>query len=185
MAEGPKLDKIKLTDMWRRDGRHDEVVAYRTRVRHRLKKEGKLRAEALERSWEAARDAFPPIRPPPEDAKTKGKGAAASQLPKSWSKLPASAPFGVEVEWVHQNRVLVVEERSAGKSVLHWDRAQKSAPSYGAVNLMEYAATNRKGFMDILQRVNPGDAGEEQNVRREKRSINDIEALLDQMAELS
>jgi len=79
---------------------------------------------------------------------------------------------------VHQNRVLVVEDRPGGKSLLHWERARKAAPSYGAVNLMEFAATNRKGFVDILQRVKPGDGGEEESIRREKTSIEEIRKIL-------
>lgn len=107
----------------------------------------------------------------------------ATSLPAAWGQLADSATFVAEVEWVHQNRALVVEERPSGNARLKWDRARRPAPSYGAVNLMEYAATNRKGFMDILQKVKPSDVGEDANIRRERRSIAEIEELLERSRE--
>jgi len=84
------------------------------------------------------------------------------------------------VDWVHQNRALVVEERPSGPSRLHWIRARSPAPSYGAVNLMEFAAINRKGFMDLLVRVKPGGGEKEgsSDDNREEMQIADVERIL-------
>ncbi|MCE5269506.1 MAG: hypothetical protein LLG00_16640 [Planctomycetaceae bacterium] len=195
--------KIQLTDRLRREGRWTGDAEDRKNEMIRIFREAGLqKAEASEEAWRRLAEEYPPLPPKPKpdpepepDAESDGSHTAAaasvdegeavaiSPLPEAWGELPESAPFEAEVEWVHQNRVLVVEELAGKRSKLHWHRARKPAPSYGAVNLMEYAATNRKGFMDILQKVKPAAAGDEENVRRERRSIAEIEDLLEKMAE--
>lgn len=182
--------KIELTERLRREGRWAEASKRKDEMVKLLRAEGMKRTEATEEAWRRLAVEYPPLpstlEPEPGDDKDDSEGVAvvlagSSALPDAWGELHETALFDAEVEWVHQNRVLVVEERAAGKSLLHWERARKPAPSYGAVNLMEYAATNRKGFMDILQKVKPGDSGDAENVRREKMSIAEIQQVLGEL----
>ena len=202
--ETPGLDKAALMHRWKREGRWEEVNRYRVGVRRVQKAAGAPKREAADRAWAEAAVVFPVItdpeaaaffisgeepvkKPAKKSVKKRADRAVAGTvgiLPSHWGKLAETAGFDVEVEWVHQNRVLVVEERSGGKSVLHWYRARSAAPSYGAVSLMEYASTNRKGFMDILQRTKPKGEGDEEGVGREKRSLGEIRSLLVEMAEV-
>jgi hypothetical protein len=184
--------KIETTVRLQRDGRWPEASKWKDAKIKELRTQGMSRAEAQEEAWRLLAIEYPhlPSAAEPEHSDDVGdvEGKAAmllgsSPLPAAWGELPDSAPFDAEVEWVHQNRVLVVEERSSGKSLLHWERARKPAPSYGAVNLMEFAATNRKGFMDILQRVKPGSSGEDQQIVREKQSVADIRKMIQERME--
>jgi hypothetical protein len=47
-----------------------------------------------------------------------------------------------EVEWVHQNYVVVVRTRTNGATVVRWEKAREKPPSMGAVRHMERAAAN-------------------------------------------
>ena len=182
--------KIELTERLRRDGRWSEASKRKDEIVQQLRAEGMTRNAAGEEAWRRTGDEFPPllstadpkVEPERLDAAEEQRVVGPTVLPVAWGELPDSAGFAAEVEWVHQNRVLVVEDRPAGKSILHWDRARKPAPSYGAVNLMEYAATNLKGFMDILQKVVKlnGDS-DSANVRKEKMKTDDIKALLESL----
>jgi hypothetical protein len=183
--------RIELTDRLRREGRWPEASKRKDEMVKLLRAEGMKRTEAAEEAWRRLAAEYPPLphttelEPEPDDDEELAVCVVGPNvLPSAWGDLPESASFEVEVEWVHQNRVLVVEERTGGASRLHWEHARKPAPSYGAVNLMEFAATNRKGFMDILQRVKPAtDTGEEENIKRERRSLAEIRGLLERMQE--
>ena len=181
--------KIELTERLRREGRWAEASKLKDEAIKEAKKAGMKSDEASSgRGWEAMEKGIRRCRLQQSRntammrQKRRQRGVLSVPLRcRSPGRLPDSAPLDVEVEWVHQNRVLAVEERASGKSLLHWERARKPAPGYGAVNLMEFAATNRKGFMDILQRVKPGENGDEENVRREKKSIAEIRGILEQL----
>jgi len=195
--------KIEFINRVRREKRWPEVNAFLDSTivdeTKKLKDAGLKanRSKVADESWKRTMAAFPPLRPGAKSTPSvvevaspvSGESAEGtspgdvelSPLPAAWGELAETAPFDVEVEWVHQNRVLVVEERDSAKSLLHWERARKPAPSYGAVNLMEFAATNRKGFMDIVKSVKPGSGSDEENVRREKTSIEEIRKILEEL----
>jgi hypothetical protein len=105
------------------------------------------------------------------------------EVPFMWGEIPASAPFEKEVEWVYQNRVLVIDERGGGKVVFRLDRATTPAPSNGALGMLEYSATNLKGFMDLVAKAKFNAVEEEDTefVKREKKSIAEISRILDMM----
>jgi hypothetical protein len=199
---------------WRLEGREREVQAFRDKLESELRASGLTLVQASKRAFRKALTAFPapegePARAPASPPRPRGRPRVRPSqraplpvpdpteawdnweeaitehgFPDTWGSLPDSAALDVEVEWVHQNRVLVVEDRPGKPSLFHWERAQKPPPSYGAVNLMEFAANNRKGFMDILQRVKPGMDGEENMVRREKVKVEEIRRVLEQMREV-
>ena len=178
---------------WKQEGRDKEVSAFRNKAEADLRVAGLSVGKAKSQAFSMAVAAFPPLAQP-DAAPAAGDTAepwgdwedaiAQAGLPEAWGALPDSAPLDAEVEWVHQNRVLVVEDRPGKRPEFHWDRARTAAPSYGAVNLMEFAATNRKGFMDILQRVKPGMGGDEEDVRREKTKVEEIRRVLEELLEL-
>ncbi|MBN2579525.1 MAG: hypothetical protein JXB10_11080 [Pirellulales bacterium] len=185
--------KIELTERLRREGRWAEASKFKDTALKEFRSKGMKKAEASEEAWSAMEKAYPPLPTPVEPehrndvSDAEGRTAVlvgSSPLPASWGEIPESAPFDAEVEWVHQNRILVVEERPSGKPMLHWERAQSPAPSHGARGLMEFAATNRKGFMDILQRVKPGGSGDEvEIVKRAKRGVEEIRRMISERME--
>ena len=107
------------------------------------------------------------------------------RLPKKWGVLPSTAKLEEEVEWVHQNRVLVIGTTRAGLVRLDWHLASCKPPSNGAVGLMQDAASNPLRFGDLLQKVKRGEVDEEgvDRVRGEKQSVVEIERILCQMLE--
>jgi hypothetical protein len=176
MSESSKTETMERL---RSDGRWSEASLWKDAKVKELRESGMKRTDATEEAWRLLEIEYPPLAIEP--AGVTGRVVGTTALPIGWGDLSESAPFATEVEWVHQNRVLVVEEKAAGRCVLHWERARQPAPSYGAVNLMEFAATNRKGFMDILQRVKPEGSGDEENVKRERKTLAEIEDLLGRM----
>ena len=56
--------KAQMTDRWRREGREEEVAAFREQVRLECKKRGLKRQEANEAAWAEAARNFPPLDPP-------------------------------------------------------------------------------------------------------------------------
>ena len=188
---------------WKREGRQRSVAADRKRWFEEFFADGMTKTKAEDKAFDFALEKYPPLPPPPaskrpqrppiEESPVESPPAAAwgnweheisgSDVPESWGNLPESAPFDAEVEWVHQNMVLVIEDRGTKVPLFHWDRAQRAAPSHGARNLMHFAATNRAGFMNMLQRVKPGAGGEEDIVRREKVKIGEIERILEELRE--
>jgi hypothetical protein len=167
-----------LTERLRREGRYNEAFRQKDEIIRELRDGGMKRKEAGDEAWRRMAAEFPPLAAraapestaPPTTANPSAPLAESSSttpvpastgvagdtpIPVAWGTIPDTAPLGVEVEWAHQNRSLVVEDRPGGQFRLRWDRARSPAPSYGAISLMEFAATNRKGFMDLVVRVKP------------------------------
>lgn len=110
-------------------------------------------------------------------------------MPPEWGELPASAKFEVEVEWVYGNYSLIVEHRSNGNRI-KLARAKSPAPSMAAIGLLEWVAestTNRAAFYkDLVPKAKKVDADDDiEVIRRERKSIGEIEAILAKMEEAS
>jgi hypothetical protein len=99
--------------------------------------------------------------------------------------LPATAKWEDEVEWVHQNRVLVVGRTAAGLVRLDWNLAMSPAPSMGAVGLMQDAAMNPQWFSrDILPKAKGRGSEEEvKELREERLRAEEIERVLASLEE--
>jgi len=112
-----------------------------------------------------------------------GEMAIPVVIPRSWGELPQRAAYKDEVEWVHQNAIYVIEDRPGRQNRLQLTKAREKAPSAGAVRLMQLAARQPKAFDDLVAKVNLGGAeGEgEEEARRERKSIMEIEGLLERM----
>ncbi len=103
-------------------------------------------------------------------------------IPSDWGELPGTAKRTDEVEWVHQNWFLCREERPSGvRMVLR--KAQSPAPSHGAIGLLKVAIMNPQKFEAEVYGREMKAAGEEDEdqIRRERKSIAEIERILDQM----
>jgi len=83
-------------------------------------------------------------------------GRRPMKTPKWWGEIPLTSKLSDDVEWVRQNRVLVVEERADGPALLWLGRSATAAPSFAALDLLELSTTNRKGFHDLAARVAMG-----------------------------
>ena len=149
--------KIELTERLRREGGWAEASKFKDTAYQGVPSKGMKKAKAAEAAWEAMADAFPPCpptEPPPTDDDpgrcVSGCLTGSSTIPDTWGEIPDSAPLEAQVDWVHQNRVLVVEDRPSRSPQLRWERARRPAPSFGAVNLMEFAATSNTWLCYVL-----------------------------------
>lgn len=121
----------------------------------------------------------------PQAEPAKRERATFVYIPPSWGELPEKAKFDDEVEWVYQNYALACEQRPSGNT-MRLSRCRTPAPSMGAVGLLEWAIDNRTSFFkDVLPRVKRGMEEEEADaIRAERKSIEEIERILDRMMEV-
>jgi hypothetical protein len=107
------------------------------------------------------------------------------RIPESWGKLPDTAKWIDEVEWVHQQRILVIGTTKSGDIRLDWHQATLPAPSKGAMALMKSVAENPQWFdKDILPKAKRVGEAVEENVEQVKKSVAaeaEIEEILVQM----
>ena len=106
-------------------------------------------------------------------------------LPQHWGDLPDKAKFEDEIDWVYQNYVFATERKSTG-CTMRLSRCRTPAPSMGAVALLEWAIENRTAFFkDVLPKAKKGVEDEDADtIRTERKSIAEIERILDQMLEV-
>jgi hypothetical protein len=123
--------------------------------------------------------------PTPEEMVKAAKGSH-KKLPKSWGSIPATARFEAEVDWVYANYTLIVEERASGKNRLYLNRALSPAPSRAAIGLAEWAKDNRKAVYEqmVIKTKKGFEGGDEEKVRAEKKSIEEIRSILTRMIEV-
>jgi hypothetical protein len=179
-----KESKMALTDRLRKEGRWEEASLFKDEVikKLRLEKTYKTKFEAAEDAWEQMEAKYPPL---PETEIAKEEKATVSISPIPWQDLPTKAEFSKEVEWVHQQFVLIVEETPRGRKIL-WDNASEPPPSTGACSMALWAADNRTAFYkDILPKAmtsaTPG-GDEDGLVREEKKSIAEVQRIIEKMS---
>ena len=136
----------------------------------------KRRLEKLKQRVEEA--GFPVFEPPKPDVAINEPNI---RIPRAWGELNESAKFEDEVEWVHQNRILVIGYTKGGILRLDWHLASTPAPSRGAMAMLQSAANNPQWFdRDILPKVKRG-VNDSDTVLTEKKTILEIEMVLERM----
>lgn len=112
-----------------------------------------------------------------------GQIQGLGDVPNNWPDLPSNASLAAEVGWVQANRLRIVEERPGGATRVRLDKALSVAPSWSALGWLETSIRSYAKFVDVAAKVSGG--GNEDNessiVRRERRSIDEVRALLDEM----
>ena len=180
---------------WRREGRDIVAHAFRGRVRDECRTKGMSRRDAHDHAWVATIAAFPPegqpateVPMPDEPAKAEaadgngnGQGQGIGDLPAGWPTLPSNASLPVEIGWVQSNRLVVVEEQPGGATRVHLDRAHEPAPSRGALGWLDISIRNHAKYVDVVARVLQTVQDEQEHTRRERTTMDDMEALLLEM----
>ena len=176
--------KIELTERLRREGRWAEAAKFKETARADFRAKGAKRAEAVEAAWEAMAEAYPAL---PE-----AEAAAASisvrvqglgDIPESWGELPSNTALQAELSWCQANRLRVVEESASGATVVHLDRAHEPAPSRAALGWLETSVRAYSKYVDIVAKSSKDEVDEQENIRRERMAIEEIDELLRQMRE--
>ena len=104
-----------------------------------------------------------------------------SDLPGDWPTLPANAALAAEVGWVQANRLRIVEERPGGATLVKLGLALSPAPSWAALGWLETSIRSYAKFVDVAAKVSGGAEDEGAVMRRERRSIEEVRAILAEM----
>jgi hypothetical protein len=177
--------KIELTERLRREGRWEEASRFKDETFKKLRSEGMTKADAKEESWRRMAAKYPPLDSIDESV-TEAPNATIGE------PLPAQEPRGTEhdididalLDRIGDGRssdlvrdTLWVYENLANRRIKASD-----APSCGAWALLEWARQYRNRFFEqVLPKAMLNKPPEnEENIRKEKKSIAEIEDILKQ-----
>jgi hypothetical protein len=179
--------KIELTERLRRENRWDEAANFKETARADLRAKGMKRAEAAEAAWGAMAEAYPPL--PVAEATAEpvsndgGRVRGLGDIPADWGTLPANASLQAEIGWVQSNRLVVVEERPSGATVVHLNRAHEPAPSRAALGWLETSIRSYAKYVDVAARATATAQDEQEQAEHERLAIEEIRELLAEMHE--
>jgi len=118
----------------------------------------------------------PAAQEPPPAAAADGL-AGLSELPDTWPPLPANAALAVEVAWVQASRLRVVHG-----GAVDLGRALGPAPSHAALAWLETSVLFPAKWADVCVRATQDQQDDQQDVRRERVALAEIQALLAEVA---
>jgi hypothetical protein len=105
-----------------------------------------------------------------------------AEIPEGWPTLPANASLGSELGWVQANRLRIVEERPGRATSVKLGQALSPAPSWAALGWLETSVRSYAKFVDVAAKAaSGGDDDEGAVLRRERKSVDEVRALLDEM----
>lgn len=182
--------RAQATNRWILEGRKLEVETFRDEVRKSCQKRGMSKYDSNEHAWTAALEAFPPpgvtpqVAPSPVDppAAAEPEVAGVYLVPSEWPPLGDNASLQAELGWVQSQRLAIVETRG-NSTIVHLQRASCPAPSKAALAWLETSIRSYAKYLDVVSRVLVGAQDEQDNVRRERMRLADIDALLAEMCD--
>lgn len=204
--------KGRVRDRLIKKGVYDEARKLMEQIRVEMRKVGVEGPEAVIAAWkEAIRRWLPDeegleletspggdgFQPPLRDVPKKGsrnidipltekdapKAGIYTAIPKSWGKLPDTARWEDEVEWVHQQLVYCLQRRSDANRISLL-RATKPAPSAGAVSLMLTAAQDPRKFEnETVPKAKKVFVDDSETMKRERKRTEEIHRILKRMEE--
>ena len=191
-----EIDPLTVTQRLQREGRWAGQIEFERDDMMRLaRKQGMNKVAAQEWTYAELDRMYPPIEkvttshPGSGDSANRTKATSdgggpiqgLGDIPASWPELPANASLSAEVGWVQANRLRIVEERTAGATVVHLGRALSPAPSWATLGWLETSIRSYAKFVDVAARATAVIDGEAGVWRRERVAIEEVRALLDEM----
>jgi len=191
----PREEPLKVTVKRRleQEGRWAEIEPLRDDMMRIARKQQKMSKTDVQAWVYAELDRlYPPPVPSPDklsgDGITRGPSPrdssqirGLSDLPEDWPDLPANASLSSEVGWVQANRLRIVAEQPSGATSVHLDQALSPAPSWSALGWLETSIRSYAKYVDVAARATASSDGEAGVVRRERMSIEEVQALLGEM----
>jgi len=120
----------------------------------------------------------PPEPPAPTDA---GQVRGLGTIPSEWPTLPANASLQAEIGWVQANRLSIVQDSPSGGTIVHLEHALSPAPSHAALGWLETSIRSYAKYVDVAAKAMSSTITEHEQVQRERHSIEEIRAVLQQM----
>jgi hypothetical protein len=203
------LSPLAVTNRLRKEGRWNEVEPIRDQMMRECKK--RLPDKELRQAWvyseldrmyppvqakpaavdtgfvgtkgltEGLSDTYPKL--PSSEGSDSGSIQGLEDMPKSWPVAPANASLPSEIAWVQANRLRVVEERPGKATIVRLDLALSPAPSWAALGWLETSIRSYAKFVDVAAKVSGGADDEGAVMRRERKSVDEVKALLREMEE--
>jgi hypothetical protein len=189
------VDVLKTTMALRKCLNWTEIEGLRDTWMHTLRIQGVPKYERQQRTYaELARRFLPPPMEKTDDPKISNPPAVTSSgivtvtmeaddgisglsdVPEDWPALPPNASLQAEVSWVQANRLSVMV---AGGVDL--GKALTPAPSYAALGWLETSIRAYSKWCDIAARATSNQELEGESIKREKRSIEEMRAILAEM----
>lgn len=196
--------KIELTERLRREGRWSEASKFKDTVIKECRARGVKKAEAAEHAWEEMARAFPPLpaaQPPSEPAaevptpEPSGSPTPAAdhcgQSGPGALGFPPAAEEDFDVDALLQRSGdrqppdLARDTLWAYQHLANRKAKPLDAPSPGAWSLLQWAKQYRNRFFEqILPKAMAAyTSDDEQDQRRERKSIDEITSILGRMEE--
>jgi hypothetical protein len=180
--------KIELTERLRHEGRWSEASQFKDEALRKLRSDGMTKADAADEAWRRMAAQYPPLahigEPVPEGPKT----ATADPSPTQW---PRDTEHDIDIDALldrlgdRRPSDLIRDTLWAYENLANRRIKANDAPSCGAWALLEWARQYRNRFFEqVLPKAMLNRPSEdEENVRREKTKIADIEGILEQLNE--
>jgi hypothetical protein len=188
-----EADPLTVTRRLQREGRWREIEPVRDQMMRVCRKQGMNREQAQAWTYAELDRIYPPLPSVPENPMPVGTSEGAkpadghlrglSNIPPDWPTLPDNAPLPAELSWVQAQRLRIVEERPSGATVVHLERAGSPAPSWAALGWLETSIRSYAKFVDICAKGLAQQELESDMVKRERKSIEEVRALLAEMLE--
>ena len=118
----------------------------------------------------------PPARAREGEAAVVGLDA----IPSHWPPLAANASLSAEISWVQANRLHCVTERG-DQTVVDLGKALAPAPSWAALGWMETSIRAYAKYVDVAAKASASMDDANEQVKRERMSIDEIRTLLAEM----
>lgn len=122
----------------------------------------------------------PPIPDPPVVSIEPSGPIGLADLPSDWPTLPSNASLASEISWVQANRLRVVKG-----DIVDLTQSLSPAPSHAAIGWLETSIRAYSKYCDIAARATAQQQDEQEHIRRERLSIEEVRALLLETIEAS
>ena len=164
--EVERESKLTITTRLKREGRWEEATIFKDEVIQELREARIFGYQAKDAAWREMARAFPPLEKDEEEFVL-----ADDEEVETLLKKLAPVDLFADIRWVY--------------SQLENKRVRRDqAPSAGAWSLLDWARNYRSRFFEqMLPKALAKGPEDEAGVKREKRRIEEIEAMLERLKE--
>jgi hypothetical protein len=191
-----EVDPLTVTQRLQREGRWKDIESERNEMMKLARKQGMSKSEAQAWVYAELDRMYRPLEKPtmsPSDGQSDdpemgtmspsggGQIQGLGDIPEEWPDLPSNASLSAEIGWVQANRLRIVEERPGRSTLVRLERAHSPGPSWATLGWLETSVRSYAKFVDVAAKVSGGSDDEGAVMRRERRSVEEVRALLAEM----
>lgn len=188
--------RLKVTQRLQSEGRWTgQAELVRNDMMGACKRQGMDKEQAQQWVYGELDRMYPPLVKAVADPKSEtivsvsdtdsGSIQGLSDLPAGWPVLAENASLSSDIGWVQANRLWIVEERPGRSTVVRLERAASPAPSRSALGWLETSIRSYAKYVDVVAKASTGAEDEGAVMRRERKSVDEVRALLAEMEEAS